>query len=98
MNNSNVNGKWIIPGESLPNIIQSAPKVLGLSLVGEQLWEYDGTNLCNTNMNFSLSAINWTFPSEGVAGVIRNENDNKVLEVQGGKLELTQKQTECKSD
>ena len=89
MNNSNVNGKWIIPGESLPNIIQSAPKVLGLSLVGEQLWKYDGTNLSNTKMTFSLPAINWTFPSEGVAGVIRNENDKKVLEVQGGKLELT---------
>ena len=91
MNNSNVNGKWIIPGESLPNIIQSAPKVLGLSLVGEQLWKYDGTNLSNTKTTFSLPAINWTFPSEGVAGVIRNENDKKVLEVQGGKLELTQK-------
>ena len=43
-------------------------------------------------------AINWTFPSGGVAGVIRNKNDKKVLEVQGGKLELTQKQSEYKRD
>ena len=35
-------------------------------------------------------AINWTFPSGGVAGVIRNNNDQKVLEVEGGKLKIEQ--------
>ena len=66
VNNSNVNGKWIIPDASLPNIIQSAPKVLGLSLVGEQLWKYDGTHLSNTKKSFLLDFLDeqlWTYDS-----------------------------------
>ena len=95
-----MDGKWIIPDENALDIIETAFQVLGLSLNDSQLWTNDSTgikNKNNTSLDFTIlfygnltvqTAINWTFPSGGVAGVIRNENEKKVLEVNQGKPKI----------
>ena len=95
-----MDGKWIIPDENTLDIVETAFQVLGLSLDDSQLWTNDSTgikNKKNTSLDFTTlfygnltvqTAINWTFPSGGVSGVIRNENEKKVLEVNQGKQKI----------
>ena len=98
--NQTVDGKWIIPDENTLDIVETAFQVLGLSLDNSQLWTNDSTGIKNkekTSLDFTTlfygnltmqTAINWTFPSGGVAGVIRNENEKKVLQVNQGKQKI----------
>ena len=56
-------GRWIIPDENSPNIIQSAPEVLGLRLLDEQLWKNNGSYLTNFRKSYLLDLLDeqlWT--------------------------------------
>ena len=50
-------GRWIIPDENSPNIIQSAPEVLGLRLLDEQLWKNNGSHLTNFRKSYLLDLL-----------------------------------------
>ena len=45
--NQLVDGKWLIPNENAPDIIETAFQVLGLSLDDTQLWKNDGSGFRN---------------------------------------------------